>query len=97
MALARLDELEEQGDVPPGGAMPLREVWEQARLQLTGEGAGAAVHAPAVDLTALRLDLARVQGEELERLRREAGLPPSVVRELRAELDLQQVRLGERG
>ncbi|MCW2606761.1 MAG: Na+/H+ antiporter [Frankiales bacterium] len=94
VALARLDELEDDGRVPPGGAMPLRQVWEQALTRLEGEHADEATRAPAVDLTALRLDLAHVQGEELERWREEARVSPEVLRELRQELDLQQVRLG---
>ena len=49
-----------------------------------------------VDLVTLRLDLARVQGEGLDRRRREGRLPPEVARALRAELDLQEVRLGRR-
>lgn len=89
VALARLDELEAQGDVPPGGAMPLRSVWEQTRDRLS-EGE---TEDPEVDLTQLRLELVRVQGQELERLRVSEALPAGVVRELRHELDLQEVRL----
>lgn len=44
-------------------------------------------------LVALRLDLARVQDEELERRRREGLLPPEVARALRRELHLQELRL----
>ncbi len=94
VALGRLDELEDSGQVPPGGAMPLRQVWEQALTRLDGEHGDEATRAPAVDLTALRLDLANVQGEELERWRSGGRIGPEVLRELRQELDLQQVRLG---
>ncbi len=88
-ALARLDELEAQGDITDDGAQPLRAVWEQARDRLS-EGE---TDDPEVDLTELRLELVRVQGAELERLRVADGLPAGVVRELRHELDLQEVRL----
>jgi CPA1 family monovalent cation:H+ antiporter len=90
-ALGRLDELEGDGRLPPGGASALRQVWEQARDRLRASDEG--MEAPEVDLTALRLDLARVQGEELERLKSQEQLSPEVVRELRQELDLQEVRL----
>ncbi|MDP9436017.1 MAG: cation:proton antiporter [Actinomycetota bacterium] len=97
-ALARLDELEAEGAVPPGGTSPLRQLWEQARTRLTADLGPDPIDAPPVDLTALRLDVARVQEETLERLRREHALPAEVVRELRQELDLQRVRLtGPRG
>ena len=89
-ALARLDELELSGEIPPGSAQPLRQVWVQARARVVGESRG-----DEPDLVALRLDLARVQGEELDRRRREGRLPPEVARALRAELDLQEVRLGQ--
>jgi NhaP-type Na+/H+ or K+/H+ antiporter len=90
VALARLDELELSGEIPPGSAQPLRQVWVQARARVVGESRG-----DEPDLVALRLDLARVQGEELDRRRREGRLPPEVARALRAELDLQEVRLGQ--
>ena len=90
VALRRLDELEESGAIPPGSAAPLRSVWEQARARVVGEHREG-----EVDLVALRLDLARVQGEELDRRRREGRLPPEVARTMRAELDLQEVRLGQ--
>ncbi len=87
-ALARLDELELSGEIPPGSARPLRQVWEQARARIVGDP-----RSDETDLVALRLDLARVQGEELERRRRAGLLPPEVARALRRELDLQEVRL----
>lgn len=90
VALARLDELELSGAIPPGSAQPLRSVWEQARSRVAGEPREG-----EADLVALRLDLARVQGEELDRRRREGRVPPDVARTLRAELDLQEVRLGQ--
>ena len=90
MALRRLDELEQSGAIPPDSAAPLRSVWEQARARVVGEHREG-----EVDLVALRLDLARVQGEELDRRRREGRLPPEVARAMRAELDLQEVRLGQ--
>ena len=90
VALRRLDELEQSGAIPPGSAAPLRSVWEQARARVVGEHREG-----EVDLVALRLDLARVQGEELDRRRREGRLPPEVARAMRAELDLQEVRLGQ--
>jgi hypothetical protein len=65
-------------------------VWEQARSRIVGEPLDG-----AADLVSLRLDLARVQGEELERRSRQGRLPPDVVRALRAELDLQEVRLAQ--
>ena len=71
VALARLDELELSGGIPPGSAQPLRSVWEQARSRVVGEHREG-----EADLVALRLDLARVQGEELDRRRREGRLPP---------------------
>ena len=86
VALQRIDELERQGKLPDGGAEPIRQVWEHARAR-AGEGDD-----PQVDLVRLRLDIARVQGEELER--RRPDLSPELARELRQELDLQQVRLG---
>ena len=86
VALRRLDELESQGRVPAGGGDPLREVWRSARAK-AGEGDN-----PEVDLVEIRLEIASAQGEELERRRSE--LSPELVRELRQELDLQQVRLG---
>ena len=91
VALARLDELEVSGEIPPGSAQPLRQVWEQARSRVVGE----AREEGEADLVALRLDLVRVQGEELDRRRREGRLPPEVARALRAELDLQEVRLAQ--
>ncbi len=90
VALARLDELELSGEIPPGSAQPLRQVWVQARARVVGDALDG-----EPDLVALRLDLARVQGEELDRRRREGRLPPEVARTLRAELDLQEVRLGQ--
>ncbi len=93
VALARLDELEQQGDLPPGGALPLRQVWLQALARLDEDDDELAARAPAVDLTALRLDLADAQGAALERMRADWPLDPDVARELRQELDLQQVRL----
>jgi Na+/H+ antiporter len=92
-ALARLDDLEESGKIPPGSAGPLREIWQQARAKVSENGREAE-EAPAVDLVALRLDIARVQGELLSE-RRRAGLHPDVARELQHELDLQQVRLSK--
>lgn len=87
VALARLDELEGHGDVPAGGVRPVRELWEHERQQVEpGED-------PHVDLTQVRLEVARSQGHELDRLRRE-GLDPAVARALREQLDLQQARLG---
>jgi Na+/H+ antiporter len=86
VALSRLDELEARGELPGGGADPLRSMWEHARARADhGDD-------PEVDLVDLRLDIAHAQGEELER--RKGDLPPELVRELRQELDLQQVRLG---
>lgn len=93
VALARLDELEDAGDLPPGGALPLRQVWEQALTRIEGEHGEEGARAPAVDLTALRLDLADVQGQELERHREQGRVSPEVLRELQQELDLQRVRL----
>jgi NhaP-type Na+/H+ or K+/H+ antiporter len=90
VALARLDELELSGEIPPGSGQPLRSVWEQARSRVVGQSREG-----EADLVALRLDLVRVQGEELDRRRREGRLPPDVARTLRAELDLQEVRLAQ--
>ena len=90
VALARLDELEVSGQIPSGSAQPLRQVWEQARSRVVGESRDG-----EPDLVALRLDLVRAQGTELERRRREGRLPPEVARALRAELDLQEVRLSQ--
>ncbi len=90
VALARLDELEATGALREGAGAPLRQVWQQARSRIDGEAPDE-----DVDLVSLRLELARVQGDELER-RREAGtVPPDLARELRQELDLQEVRLGQ--
>lgn len=89
VALARLEELEDNHEVPPGSAQPLRELWQHTRSRMSADDADA----PEVDLVALRLDITRVQGVELERRRRAGNLAPEVVRELRQELDLQQVRL----
>ena len=86
IALRRLDELEETGRVPPGGGDVLREVWRSARAR-SDDGSD-----PVVDLVELRLEIATAQGRELEQ--RRAELSPELVRELRQELDLQQVRLG---
>lgn len=91
VALARLDELEATGEVPPGAASPFAPSVGAGprpdhRRRRARPGAG-------VDLARLRLDLAQVQGTELERRRRAGELPPEVARSLRRELDLQQVRL----
>ncbi|MCW2777806.1 MAG: Na+/H+ antiporter [Frankiales bacterium] len=94
VALARLDELEAQGDITADGAQPLRRVWEQALDRLAEDD--DRMPDPEVDLVGLRLELARVQGEELDRLRGRDGLHPEVVRELQTELDLQRVRLSDR-
>jgi Na+/H+ antiporter len=88
VALAHLDDLEASGRVPAGGVDPLRRVWQQARARTAGE-----LPDGEVDLVALRLDVARVQGEEVERRRRAGELLPELARTLRAELDLQEVRL----
>ena len=92
VALAHLDELEEQGGVPPGASGPVRELWQQVRQRILAEGDEAAA-APAVNLTELRLDIARVQGAELERRERAGHVRSDLARELRHELDLQEVRL----
>ena len=91
VALARLDELEADGDVPPGGVGPLRQLWLQSRARLGQDDEG--VEDPVGDLSGLRLELARVQAVELDRRERD-GLSSQVVRSLRRELDLQRVRLG---
>ena len=85
-ALRRIDALEAEGRLPEGGADPVRQLWEHARAR-DDEGAD-----PEVDLVDVRLEIAHAQGEELER--RKADLSPELARELRQELDLQQVRLG---
>lgn len=90
VALSRLDELEGTGEVPAGGVAPLRQVWEQARSRAVPEDDGAD---DGVDLVQLRLDLAQRQGEELDRRASDGEVPEEVVRRLRRELDLQQVRL----
>lgn len=92
VALARLDELEDSGELPPGGASPLRQVWEQARSKLLSSEKG--LDGPEVDLTTLRLDLAERQSRELARLADEDEISSEVARELRREIDLQRVRLG---
>lgn len=86
VALHHIEELEARGRLPEGAAEPIRQVWQNARAR-ADDGDD-----PDVDLVHLRLDIAHAQGEELERRRTE--LSPELVRELRQELDLQQVRLG---
>lgn len=88
IALRRMDELEADGTLPPGSTGPLREVWEQARARVSEE-----LPDPEIDLVALRLEIARVQGEELDELRRNGDIDPEVARQLQEELDLQRVRL----
>lgn len=95
VALARLDELEESGEVSGDGVSPLREIWLQARNRAAPEVDAAAEH--EVDLLDLRLQITHLQGAELERQRREGRVPPDVARALREELDLQQVRLSKPG
>jgi NhaP-type Na+/H+ or K+/H+ antiporter len=90
IALARLDELEGSGEVSSAGVRPLRDVWEQERTRATPD---SSIEDEDVDLTWLRLELTRAQGEELDRRRREGRVPAEVARTLRQELDLQQVRL----
>ena len=92
VALARLDELEGSGELPPGGGSPLRQMWEHARTRQLPSEEGE--DAPEVDLTALRLDLAEHQSRELVRLADEGAISPEVARDLRREIDLQRVRLG---
>jgi len=88
VALARLDELEALGELTRQDSLPLRAVWQQAH----DRGPDGAVGS-GVDLVALRLDIARAQGEELTRRKRDGRLPAKLVRELRRELDLQEARL----
>lgn len=88
VALRRMDELEADGTLPPGSADPLREVWEQARARVSDD-----LPDPEVDLVSLRLEIAKVQGEELAELRRTGAVDPEVARLLQEELDLQRVRL----
>ena len=92
VALARLDELEGTGELPPDGASPLRQLWDQTRSKLLSSAAGLAT--PAIDLTSVRLDLAERQSGELNRLEDEGEISPEVARRLRQEIDLQRVRLG---
>lgn len=94
IALARLDELEGAGEVTPADVAPLRQIWEQARRRATPEDNGTEGE---VDLVWLRLELTRAQSEELERRRSQGEVPAEVVRLLRQELDLQQVRLSSPG
>lgn len=88
VALRRIDQLEADGTLPPGGADPLREVWEQARALASEDTPD-----PEVDLVSLRLEITRVQGQELESRRRSGEVDPEVARALQEELDLQRVRL----
>lgn len=90
VALARIEELEACGELAPGAGQPVRTLWQQTRARLLQDAPGPEGQ---VDLVALRLDIARVQAGELDRLRREEHLPAELVRELRTELDLQRVRL----
>ncbi len=90
IALARLDELEGSGEVSSRGVRPLRDIWEQERTRATPD---EEVAEEDVDLTWLRLEVTRAQGDELDRRRRQGEVPPDVARTLRQELDLQQVRL----
>lgn len=90
VALSRLDELEAHEDVPRESVAPLRQVWEQSRDRLAPD---AEDPAEEVDLVRLRLELAQLQSEEVERRLREGRIPPDVARELRHEIDLQQLRL----
>jgi NhaP-type Na+/H+ or K+/H+ antiporter len=97
VALARLDELEDSGELPAGGASPLRQVWEQTRSKLQASGTDpddAGEGGVEVDLTTLRLDLAERQSRELDRLSATDEIAPEVARTLRREIDLQQMRLG---
>jgi Na+/H+ antiporter len=97
IALARLDELEDSGELPAGGASPLRQVWEQTRSKLQASGTDpddAGEGGVEVDLTTLRLDLAERQSRELDRLSATDEIAPEVARTLRREIDLQQMRLG---
>ena len=93
VALALLDEREATGEVPPGGATALRQVWEQARTRLSED---EDLDDDEVDLVELRLDLARAQTDELARRLRTGEVSVEVARELQRDIDLQQVRL-ERG
>ena len=99
IALAHLDELEDSGELPAGGAQPLRQVWEQTRSKLQPAGTdpndkNTDTDEDEVDLTTLRLDLAERQSHELDRLTNTDEIAPDVARTLRQEIDLQNVRLG---
>jgi CPA1 family monovalent cation:H+ antiporter len=72
---------------PAGSAQPLRQVWVQARARVVGEPLEG-----EADLVALRLDLAACRARSSTAAAGGAAAP-EVARALRAELDLQEVRL----
>ena len=98
IALARLDELEDDGEATAEDTSPLRQLWEQIRMKQDAAGGGDDDKDGntdlVVDLTALRLDIAERQSRELLRMTDTDAIAPEVARTLRQELDLQHMRLG---
>ncbi len=94
VALGRLDEMSSREGVPGSAVEPLRRLWEQTRARAAEDDG---LDDDEVDLAPVRLELSRLQSQELARRERAGLVLPEVARTLRAELDLQQVRLTRPG
>jgi Na+/H+ antiporter len=97
-ALERFDELGEHGDVPPEDLERLRDRYE-ARLERLRERLEAAGGHPDHRTEAAEAQIAALEAERelLAEMRRDRAFPAELLRELEAEIDVDEARVRSRG